>query len=151
MPDVGNPNVSNTRPRALAIVVLAFLLLCALTYVARNYVLARMSGWHEWADFTVPPNAPALRANIKLQGQMVIVCNSGDTPWGHTLIQISDGYLADLKRLEAGKCKNFGLQDFKTNSWKKMPPPKDLYIGKVEILSDVTQRAYAQWRVSDSR
>lgn len=100
-----------------------------------------MSGWHEWADFTVPPKAPALQANIKVQGQVITVCNAGETPWGHTLVQISDGYLAELKRLEAGKCKNLGVQDFKTNSWKRMPPPKDFYVGEVEILANIKRES----------
>ncbi len=41
----------------------------------------------------------------------------------HALIRITDGYLAEIGHLQVGGCKQFELQDFKTNSWKKMPPP----------------------------
>ena len=125
--------------------------MCVFVYLAKTHLLAHMSGWHEWTDFTVPPKALALPANIRVQGQVIIVCNSGEAPWGHTLIRISGEYLAELKTLEAGKCKNLSVQDFKTNSWKRMPPPKDFYVGDVEILANIREKAYAKWRVSDSR
>ncbi len=89
----------------------------------RAYILRKSSGWHEWADFAVPADRVSLHADIKVDQQKVTVCNSGAGAWTHALIRITDAYLAEIGHLQVGGCKQFELQDFKTNSWKKMPPP----------------------------
>src|SRR5579872_6341842 len=87
-----------TRPiRAFIAILIVTTVMCIFVYLAKTHLLAQMSGGHEWADFTVPPKALALPANIRVQAQRIILCNSGETPWGHTLIRISGGYLAELK------------------------------------------------------
>jgi hypothetical protein len=105
----------------------------------------RSPGWHEWADFTVPTDAIPLHADVKVRPGEVTVCNAGYVPWKHALVQITDGYLAEVKSLAPGECRDFKLDDFRTNSWKKMPPPRDLVIGNVEILTNVTIKGYAKW------
>jgi hypothetical protein len=52
-----------------------------------------------------------------------------------------------VKRIESGECKVFELNDFRTNSWKRMPPPRDLVVKKVEILADVERKVYGEFPV----
>jgi hypothetical protein len=116
----------------------------------RAYLLKRLSGWHEWADFTVPSDALPLRADVKVNPPRVVICNTGNGPWKHSLVRITDGYLAEIDELAEGKCRDFDLNDFRTNSWKKMPPPKGLVIKDVEILTSVTEKAYLKRSVGST-
>jgi hypothetical protein len=129
---------------ALAAILAGFILFF-LAEVGRAYLTLRSPGWHEWANFTVPADALPLQADIKVRAGGVTLCNLGSAPWRHALVRITDGYRAELRRLNPGKCEDFKLEDFKTNSWKRMPPPRDLVIGNVEIQTRVTAQGYTKW------
>jgi hypothetical protein len=127
---------------ALAAILAAFILF-GLVEMGRAYFMLRSPGWHEWADFTGPTDAIPLHADVKIRAAGVTVCNVGSVRWKHGLVQITDGYLAEVKSLAPEECKDFKLDDFRTNSWKKMPPPRGLVIGNVEILAHVTAKGRA--------
>lgn len=129
----------------LVTVIATFSVIAIFMYAGgRTYILRKLSGWHEWADFNVPSDALPLRADVKINPQEVVICNIGNVPWKHSLVRITDGYVAEIDQLAAGKCRNFELNEFRTNSWKKMPPPKGMVIKEVEILTSVTEKAYVK-------
>jgi hypothetical protein len=60
-------------------------------------------------------------------------------------VQIDDGYLAAVDRLQVGDCRQLNLfKDFTPESWKRMPPPRDLYVTRVSVLANVDEKRYAQ-------
>jgi len=136
---------------ALVTAIITFLAIAVFIYAGgRSYLLRKASGWHEWADFTVPSDALPLRADIKVNLPKVIICNTGNGPWRHSLVRITEGYLAEVDELAEGKCRNLDLKDFRTNSWKRMLPPRDIVITEVEILTDITEKAYVKRSVGGS-
>ena len=105
-----------------------------------------------WAVFRVPQN-PTPRAGLEtaLATDAVVVCNKGADDWSDVLIQIDQGYLAALDRLRKGECKQIPVHDFTTESWKRMPPPRDLQVTRVAVLTSVVQKAYAVRSVKNSQ
>ena len=96
--------------------------------------------------FRVPETAPPLTGlDAKLSGDVVTICNHGNDEWSKVLVQIDAGYLAAIDLLQVGDCKQLKVfEDFTTESWKRMPPPRDLYVTRVAVLANVDQKRYAQ-------
>ena len=99
-----------------------------------------------WAVFQVPETAtPLTGLDAKLSGNVVTICNHGNDKWSRVLVQIDEGYLAAIDRLRVGDCKELKVfEDFTTESWKRMPPPRDLYVTRVSVLANVDEKRYAQ-------
>jgi len=110
----------------------------------RSYLQHKLSGWHEWANFNVPHDPVPLHSRVNSANGKVTICNEDSSAWMHPLIRITDDYLATVRRIDSGECKVFALDDFRTNSWKRMPPPRDLTIKKVEILADIDRKGYSE-------
>lgn len=73
--------------RIVVVTVIApFSVIAGFMYAGgRTYILGKLSGWHQWAEFNVPSDALPLRAEVKLNPQDVVTCNTGDGPWKHSL------------------------------------------------------------------
>jgi hypothetical protein len=107
-----------------------------------HFVLERT---RPWAVFIVPDDSmplPGLEAKLSAGG--VTICNRGAADWNKVLIQIDQGYLTSLDHLRADRCAEIPVYEFKTESWKRMPPPADLQITRVRVLATVAQTSYAQ-------
>jgi hypothetical protein len=137
------------------ILVGAFVLLLLLVtawYAGGNRFTDRFIQRHTqpWAVFQKPDNSVPLEGlDVKLGGDLVTVCNKGDTEWTHILVQIDQGYLSSLDHLQRGECKQFRVRDFTTESWKRMPPPSDLQVTRVAVLATIGQRGFAQRSLLD--
>lgn len=59
--------------------------------------------------------------------------------------ELRTAILAEVENLAPEKCKELELRDFQTNSWKRMPAPRDLVIGNVEILTNISAKGYTKW------
>lgn len=131
--------------------VLPFLLI-ATWYAGGNRFAERIIQKHTqpWAVFQKPDNSvPLMGLDVKLGGGLVTVCNRGDAEWTRILVQIDQGYLAALDRLQSGECRKFQVREFTTESWKRMPPPSDLQVTRVAVLATIGQRAFAQKSLLD--
>lgn len=110
--------------------------------ILNNFVNARSQ---PWAVFHVPASPTiltGLEANVV--NDSVTICNRSDNDWNNVLVQIDQGYLARLERLRAEECNQISVHDFATESWKRMPPPRDLQVTRVAVLTQVPQNGYAQ-------
>ena len=114
--------------------------------VGRRYVDQLVNDLAQpWAVFRVPVNPTVLNGlDVKLADDTVSLCNGTDSDWDDILVQIDQGYLASLERLHAGECKAIRVQDFATESWKRMPFPRDLYVSRVAIITRIPQAGYAE-------
>ena len=65
-------------------------------------------------------------------------------------MQIDQGYLANLDR-RAGECRANRVRDFVTESWKRMPPPRDLYVSRGAITTRIPQAGYVEKFVKDEQ
>ena len=99
-----------------------------------------------WAVFHVPESAvPLTGLEATLTGDVVTVCNHSNDEWSNVLVQIDEDYLASLDHLQVGSCKQLKvLEDFTTESWKRMPPPRDLHVTRVAVLATVNEKRYAR-------
>jgi hypothetical protein len=98
-----------------------------------------------WAVFQVPEGAaPLTGLDATLANDVLTVCNRGNETWSKVLLQIDGGYLAAIDRLPVGDCRQLKVsEDFRTESWKRMTPPRDLYVTRVAVLADVDKTRYA--------
>ncbi len=129
---------------AVAVASLAFI----LWFIGGRSVVGKFvrNRTQPWAVFRVPETAPPLTGlDAKLSGDVVTICNHGNDEWSKVLVQIDAGYLAAIDLLQVGDCKQLKVfEDFTTESWKRMPPPRDLYVTRVAVLANVDQKRYAQ-------
>jgi hypothetical protein len=138
--------------RSLAgVLILTFLLVVSWhaggKHVFEEYVSDQT---RPWAVFQVPANPmPLTGLDAKLAANIVTVCNRSNGEWNSVLVQIDQGYLASLDRLQPGECKQLPVRDFTTESWKRMPPPSDLQVTRVAVLATIAQKGYAQKSLSD--
>ncbi|HST10230.1 MAG TPA: hypothetical protein VLL05_07625 [Terriglobales bacterium] len=122
------------------------LLLVAIFYGGRHYFENLVHDRTQpWAVFKVPTD-PTLLVGVdaKLAMDAVTLCNRANSDWNDILIQIDQGYLARLNYLRGGECKSIPVHDFATESWKRMPPPRDLYVTRVAVLTQVPENGYAE-------
>lgn len=126
--------------------------------------LHKLFSTEDWVHFTVPQNAlPLEQAEIRTSPEIVTICNRSTERWSELLIQLdsvgrvsraseppsSPTYLAKIAELGAGQCKEIAIEDFAEPSWKHMPAFRGLQITKVEVLANITRRAYAVQSVRD--
>ena len=98
-----------------------------------------------WAVFQVPESAVLLTGlDATLTGNVVTVCNHSNDEWSKVLVQIDEDYLASLNHLQIGSCKHLKVEDFTTESWKRMPPPRDLHVTRVAVLATVNEKRYGR-------
>ena len=99
-----------------------------------------------WAVFQVPESAVLLTGlDATLTGNAVTVCNHSNDEWSKVLVQIDEDYLASLDHLQIGSCKQLKVfEDFTTESWKRMPPPRDLHVTRVAVLATVSEKRYGR-------
>jgi hypothetical protein len=130
----------------LALVLGAFVLLASSWMVGRRYINQFVQDRAQpWAVFRVPVNPTVLNGlDVKLADDTVTLCNRNKGDWDDVLVQIDQGYLASLDRLRAGECKAVRVQDFATESWKRMPPPRDLYVCRVALITHVPENGYVE-------
>ncbi len=103
-----------------------------------------------WAVFQVPENpTPLVGLDATIAGNTVTVCNRSNADWNRVLVQVDQGYLAALDRLRTGECRRIPVRDFVTESWKRMPPPRDFQVTRVAVLANVLQRGYAKKSLLD--
>lgn len=96
--------------------------------------------------FHVPESSvPLTGLEATLTGDVVTVCNHSNDEWSKVLVQIDEDYLASLDNLQIGSCKQLKVfEDFTTESWKRMPPPRNLYVTRVAVLATVNEKRYAR-------
>jgi hypothetical protein len=126
--------------------------------------LHKLFSTEDWVHFTVPENAlPLDQAEIRTSPEIITICNRSTERWSELLIQLDSAgevsrasepkgpptYLVKLKYLDAGKCKGIAIEDFAEPSWKHMRAFRGLQITKVEVLANITRRAYAVQPVRD--
>jgi hypothetical protein len=130
----------------LAVALGAFVLLANSWMVGRRYVDQLVKDRTQpWAVFRVPLNPTVLNGvDVKLADDTVTLCNRTNSDWDDILVQIDQGYLASLDRLRAGECKAIRVQDFATESWKRMPPPRDLYVSRLALVTHVPANGYVE-------
>ena len=99
-----------------------------------------------WAVFQVPETAvPLTGLEATLTGNIVTICNRSNDEWSKVLVQIDEDYLAGLDHLQIGSCKQLKVfEDFTTESWKRMPPPRGLHVTRVAVLATVNEKRYAR-------
>ncbi len=99
-----------------------------------------------WAVFQVPETAvPLTGLDATLTGNVVTICNRSNDEWSKVLVQIDEGYLAGLDHLQIGSCKELKVfEDFTTESWKRMPPPRDLHVTRVAVITTVNEKHYVR-------
>lgn len=122
----------------------AIALLTTSWFVGRRYVenVVR-ERTQPWAVFHAPTNPMALGGlEAKLGDNAVTLCNRSNSDWGDILAQIDQGYLARLERLHAGECKVIPVHSFATESWKRLPPPRDLYVSRLAIVTYLPRNGY---------
>jgi len=105
-----------------------------------------------WAVFRIPQTPvplPGLEAS--LEADVVTICDKGTENWSDVLVQIDQGYLAALNQLKPGECKQIPVHDFATESWKRMPPPKDLQVTRVAVLATNPANGYSQKPLTDRK
>jgi hypothetical protein len=122
----------------------AIALLTSAWFVGRryveNFVRRRMQ---PWAVFHLPANPTVLSGlEAQLVDNTVTLCNRSNSDWDGILAQIDNGYLASLDRLRAGECKAVPVHAFATESWKRMPPPRDIYVSRVAIVTHLPRNGY---------
>jgi hypothetical protein len=137
----------------LAVVLGAFLLVAISWTVGRRYVDQLVKDRTQpWAVFRVPVNPTVLNGfDVKLADDTVSLCNHTKSDWDDIFVQIDQGYLASLDRLPAGECRAIRVQDFATESWKRMPPPRDLYVSRVAITTHIPQAGYVEKLLKDEQ
>jgi hypothetical protein len=146
--------MQSSASRSFAIVLsvcglLLLVLVLAGKSVVENFVRERTK---PWAVFRVPQNpTPLAGLETAVARNGVVVCNRSDADWIDVLIQIDQGYLAALDRLRKGECKQIPVHNFTTESWKRMPPPRDLKVTRVAIVANFVQQGYAARSVSNSQ
>lgn len=102
-----------------------------------------------WAVFQVPGNAiPIEGMHASLESGVITICNVSRDDWNHVLIRIDQGYLAALDHLKNGECKRIPVSNFATESWKRMPPPRDLIVSRVAVMATVPRVGYAENQLS---
>lgn len=129
-------------PRFLVITIGLACLLVAIGYEGGWRLLESFANAHSqpWAVFQIPANPTILTGlEAKLAADSVTVCNRSNSDWNSVLVQIDQGYLASLDRLRVAECKQISVHDFATESWKRMPPPRDLQVTRVPVLTQVSQ------------
>jgi hypothetical protein len=105
-----------------------------------------------WAVFRLPGNPVPLQGlDASLETGAITICNRSGENWSGILIQIDQGYLAALKQLKAGECKQIPIQEFATESWKRMPPPRDLHVTRVAILAEEPHNGYVEKSLIDGK
>lgn len=139
--------------QCLAFVLGAFVLLTSSWMVGRHYVDQFVKDRAQpWAVFQIPVHPTVLDGlEVKLANDTVTFCNRTNSDWDDILAQIDQGYLARLDRLRAGECRAIRVQDFATESWKRMPPPRDLYVSRVAIITHIPQAGYAEKLLKDEQ
>jgi hypothetical protein len=130
----------------LAVALGAFVLLASAWTVGRRYVDQLVKDRAQpWAVFRVPVNPTVLNGlDAKLAENVVTLCNRTASDWDGILVQIDQGYLASLDQLRGGECEAIRVQDFATESWKRMPPSRDLYVSRVAVVTQVPQNGYVE-------
>jgi hypothetical protein len=143
---------STSRSFAIVLSVCGLLLLVSVLAgkrVLESFVRERTK---PWAVFRVPQNpTPLAGLETALEANAVVICNRGEGDWSDVLIQIDQGYLAALDRLRKGECKQIPVHNFTTESWKRMPPPRDLQVTRVAVLANFVQKGYAARSVNASQ
>ena len=132
--------------RTLFLVGIASVLL-VLTFLGSKPVLERFvrDRTKPWAVFQMPETPITLAGlEAKLAANVVTICNHDNREWSNVFVQIDQGYLATLDHLRVGECKQLAVQDFATESWKRLPPPRDLQVTRVAVLATVHEKRYAQ-------
>jgi hypothetical protein len=150
--EVNHPlkSVQRTQPlRVLSAVVVAVLSVVLIAWFLGGKSIVEKAVHNRtqpWAVFQVPETAvPLTGLEATLTGNVVTICNRSNDAWSKVLVQIDEDYLAELDHLQIGSCKQLNVfEDFTTESWKRMPPPRDLHVTRVAVLANVDEKRYAR-------
>jgi hypothetical protein len=145
---VKQPLQSGQPTRVLAALVAALSVALIAWFVGGKAIVEKavQNRAQPWAVFQVPESVvPLTGFEATLTGNVVTVCNHSNNEWNKVLVQIDEDYLASLDHLQVGSCKQLKVfGDFTTESWKRMPPPRDLHVTRVAVLATVNERRYAR-------
>jgi hypothetical protein len=124
-----------TRLRLLAVILcfLAAAVIAALTLGGK--IGDRM--FQPWTAFRIPPGAAPLNAEITIDGRTITLCNRTPQKWRDISVQIEGAYVLKLSRLGPSECRDIHTQQFAYPSWKRLPPPNNLIVHKVEVLAAI--------------
>ena len=120
---------------ALALVIAVFL-------IGRSRIINLIST-QDWVSFKVPADAVPLNADIEATPEGVTICNRGPEPWKDILVQINGLYVAEVRLLNSGDCKQIAFSRFEMKSWKRIPGYRGLRVSHIEVLASVSRRGYS--------
>ena len=135
--------------RVLSVVVIAVVSVVLIAwFLGGNTIVEKAihNRTQPWAVFQVPETAVQLTGlEASLTGNVVSICNRSNDELSNVLVQIDKDYLAELDNLQIGSCKQLNVfEDFTTESWKRMPPPRDLHVTRVAVLATANGKRYVR-------